>query len=119
MSRRKSFVTDVVIVLAIIALLVAVVVGLPATQAAEQQPQKFKATFTIVYNAIDLDRAAAIEKELKKRYDGSCKINTKLGKAEDTGITADSTWGGNIDYYTSDDFNIGAAGVISVDTTIQ
>ena len=51
---------------------------------------KFKVTYEIVYNAITLDEAAAIERNIKKRFDDACKVNVEVKKIEGSFINDDA-----------------------------
>ena len=68
-----------------------IVISALTVQAKEQVKQKFKTTFTITFNEMTLDEAAAMEWRIKSMYEDACKIDVELEKVEGEIIWFDAT----------------------------
>ena len=49
-----------------------------------QDPQKFKVTYTVIYNALTLKEASRIETQIKGNHKNACRIKTKVDSADNT-----------------------------------
>ena len=77
---KRGLVLDVVYMLIIVMVMGVTVIFSQSEKIPE--PQKFQVTYTVVYNAITLDEAAAKEKDIKSKHKDACKISLSLKEAQ-------------------------------------
>lgn len=72
----------------VFAVIVFLVMSVPSDAAdlKNQKPSRFKVTYSITYNSLDLEESAAIERRIRKEHgDGACDVKVDIGTQQSSG----------------------------------
>src|SRR5574340_1658596 len=59
-----------------------IIISIIVYASVNKEPQKFKTTFSITYNAITLEQASTIEKKIKNEFGDACNVEIKVENTE-------------------------------------